>query len=64
MHRGIIEMQADLIKAWVAKNKWLIALIIFIFGGYTFGKDLAMRDNNRKEAPCDASCAGVLDLNG
>ncbi len=31
--------------AFLKKYKWLIALMVVVAFGYTFGKDRAMRDN-------------------
>ncbi|MEM6476087.1 MAG: hypothetical protein AAF687_07970 [Pseudomonadota bacterium] len=33
------------IRAFVAKHKWSLALIIALGFGYTVGKDMALRDN-------------------
>jgi hypothetical protein len=33
------------IRDWTAKHRWLLAFTAVIFGGYTLGKDAALRDN-------------------
>jgi hypothetical protein len=37
----------DPIKDWVRANRWLVAAAVLVFGGYTLGKDMALRDNAR-----------------
>lgn len=32
-------------NSWLAKSKWLITFIFITFGGYTAGKDLALKAN-------------------
>ena len=34
---------------WVKDHRWWVALILVIVGGYSIGKDLALRDN--RQAP-------------
>ena len=40
-------MNMDRISRWANANRWLLALILFIAGGYVIGKDWALRDNAR-----------------
>lgn len=46
------------VKAWTGRNRWPLALILILLGGYVVGKDMALRDNAR-----DAALSG-LSANG
>jgi len=36
---------------YIQKHRWLIATILVVFGGYTIGKDFALRENARDITP-------------
>jgi hypothetical protein len=40
-------------RQWARKNRWLIAGVLVVFGGYAIGKDLALRDNARDRIAAD-----------
>ena len=46
------------IKTRTRRNSWTIALILILLGGYTVGKDMALRDNARDAAPSGLSAKG------
>jgi hypothetical protein len=33
------------IAAWMKANRWFVAILLVIVGGYLIGKDLALRGN-------------------
>ena len=33
------------VAQWLRENRWFVAAVIVVFGGYSLGKDLALRDN-------------------
>jgi hypothetical protein len=35
------------ITSWLKARRWVVAAVIIVFGGYTIGKDMALRDNAR-----------------
>ena len=45
-------------KARTQRNRWAIAFILTLLGGYTVGKDMALRDNARDAAPSGLSKNG------
>ena len=32
-------------RDWLIRHKWAVALLVVVVFGYTFGKDMALRDN-------------------
>ncbi|MEM1196678.1 MAG: hypothetical protein AAGH57_11280 [Pseudomonadota bacterium] len=46
------------IKQWLTQYKWLVAAFLVVVAGYTFGKDMALRDNARD---ADQRSAGAQD---
>lgn len=38
-------------SGYVQKHRWLIATILVVLGGYTIGKDIALRENARDMTP-------------
>ncbi|MCY7279281.1 MAG: hypothetical protein LH610_00015 [Sphingomonas bacterium] len=51
------------IKTRTGRNRWTIAFILillggFMVGGYMVGKDMALRDNARDAAPSGLSAKG------
>lgn len=43
-------MALDQLKTLLSQKRWWVALVVIVVMGYTFGKDMALRDNARDEA--------------
>lgn len=43
-------MTLDQFKTLLSQKRWWVALVVIVVMGYTFGKDMALRDNARFEA--------------
>jgi hypothetical protein len=41
----VLVMDSNYLQQYLSKNWFLIALVILVFFGYTYGKDRALRDN-------------------
>ncbi|WP_156423898.1 hypothetical protein [Erythrobacter sp. YT30] len=40
-------MNFEAAREFVTKHKWWVAALLVVVAGYTFGKDMALRDNAR-----------------
>ena len=43
-------MTLEQFKTLLSQKRWWVALVVVVIMGYTFGKDMALRDNVRDQA--------------
>ena len=43
------------IGQWLKSNRWMVAMVLVVFGGYLIGKDMALRDNARDRVHVQAA---------